>query len=212
MKHSALMIFTLGVLSSQTMAQEFVVSGTSFGGAEPLYAYDDLDPWKHGWIQVIPYYGGYHSYRPYNYKQLLSQSAQAAVWGMPHSMPYSQQFYHRYENFAGADVHARSMQPLPYQSHRSAMVPPGDARSAQLPVIAPASGVRQNEPQTHRSAPGARRAQDFSHQARQTQHIESLAADQSLLNSRLQHVQQQPQQIDGPVMYERLPGPAINAP
>ena len=90
-----------------------------------LYAYDDLDVWKHGWMQVMPYYGGQHSFRPYNYKQVFSQSAQAAAWGMPRSMPYSQQFYHRYENLGGNEIGSLStINPSPYGLQPSAMYQP----------------------------------------------------------------------------------------
>ena len=67
------------------------------GSYEPLYFYDDQEPWKHGYIKVMPYYGGFHSFRPYNYHHVFSQSATAQRLGMSPVMPYSQQFWHRYE-------------------------------------------------------------------------------------------------------------------
>ncbi|MGD9855861.1 MAG: hypothetical protein AB7U20_13025, partial [Planctomycetaceae bacterium] len=76
MRRFALAVMALGLMAGRSPAQEFVIGGPTFGGDEPLYQYDDRDPWKHGWFQVIPYYGGYQSYRPYNYKQVYSQSAQ----------------------------------------------------------------------------------------------------------------------------------------
>lgn len=72
----------------------------SFGSGEPLYSYDDQDRWKHGWLQIMPYYGGFHSFRPYNYHHVFGQSQTAIGWGMPGTMPYSQQFWHRYERQA----------------------------------------------------------------------------------------------------------------
>lgn len=68
----------------------------SVGSSEPLFSYDDQEPWKHGYLQVMPFYGGHHLFLPYNYKSLLAQSQVAAGWGMPNVMPYSQQFWHRY--------------------------------------------------------------------------------------------------------------------
>lgn len=72
----------------------------SFGSGEPLYSYDDQERWKHGYLQIMPYYGGFHSFRPYNYHHVFGQSQTAIGWGMPGTMPYSQQFWHRYERQA----------------------------------------------------------------------------------------------------------------
>lgn len=66
-----------------------------FGGE--LYPYDAQYPWLHGYFQEIPAYGGYVSFRPYNWKHVLSQSQAAAGWGLSPTMPYSQQFWHRYQ-------------------------------------------------------------------------------------------------------------------
>ncbi|MCA8991761.1 MAG: hypothetical protein KDA69_09315 [Planctomycetaceae bacterium] len=85
---------SLGMLRAAA-AQEFV-GASSFGSQEPLYRYDDQEKWKHGWMQDMPYYGGFHAFRPYNYHHVYSQATTAQGWGM--SMPYSQQFWHRYEN------------------------------------------------------------------------------------------------------------------
>jgi hypothetical protein len=68
----------------------------SVGSSEPLFSYDDQEPWKHGYLQVMPFYGGHHLFLPYNYKSVFAQSQVAAGWGMPNVMPYSQQFWHRY--------------------------------------------------------------------------------------------------------------------
>jgi hypothetical protein len=68
----------------------------SVGSGEPLFRYDDQERWKHGWVQNMPYYEGFHSFRPYNYHHVFSQAQTAAGWGMPATMPYSQQFWHRY--------------------------------------------------------------------------------------------------------------------
>ncbi|QDT38948.1 hypothetical protein [Stratiformator vulcanicus] len=87
-------------LGSQTVAfgqMEFSPHGFSGGYGDQLYPYDAPDPWMHGYIQEIPAYGGHRYFRPYNYKHLLAQSQTAAGFGMSPVMPYSQQFWHRYD-------------------------------------------------------------------------------------------------------------------
>lgn len=69
-------------------------------GGDQLYPYDQQDPWLHGYWQEIPAYGGYAHYRPYNYKHVLAQTQAAAGWGLDPRMPYSQQFWHRYQERA----------------------------------------------------------------------------------------------------------------
>jgi hypothetical protein len=125
MRHWNLSVIMLAFLAAQSDAQEFLLSGPTYGGSEPLYSYDDQEVWKHGWLQIMPYYGGHQTFRPYNYKQVISQSAQAAAWGMPPTMPYSQQYYHRYENLPGSEIPALSdIQPAPYGPHPSAFHQP----------------------------------------------------------------------------------------
>lgn len=102
-------------LINGALAQEFV-GPASMGSQEPLYKYDDQEKWKHGWMQDMPYYGGFHAFRPYNYHHVFGQATTAQGWGM--SQPYSQQFWHRYEhmtNLANAGDHGASMQPVPQQ-------------------------------------------------------------------------------------------------
>jgi hypothetical protein len=67
---------------------------------EAFQRFDSQSPWMHGYYQPIPAYGGYGAYRPYNYKHVLSQSQAAGGWGMQPTMPYSQQFWHRYRRRA----------------------------------------------------------------------------------------------------------------
>jgi hypothetical protein len=49
-------------------------------GHEEMYPYDAYDNWVHGHFQEIPAYGGYHFFRPYNYKHVLSQSQTSGGW------------------------------------------------------------------------------------------------------------------------------------
>lgn len=75
------------------------VIGGGFVG-EPMLPYDGPEPWMHGHFQRIPAYGGFHSFRPYNYRHVLAQSQAAGGAGLTPTMPYSQQFWHRYEERA----------------------------------------------------------------------------------------------------------------
>jgi hypothetical protein len=70
------------------------------GRFEQKYPFDTQQNWVHGYFQEIPAYGGHVFYRPYNYKDVLSQSQTAAGWGLSPTMPYSQQFWHRYHDQA----------------------------------------------------------------------------------------------------------------
>jgi hypothetical protein len=105
----ACLVLAVAGIASPALAQEYYpeyygggdyYGPASVGSSEPLFPYDDQEPWKHGYLQIMPFYGGHHLFLPYNYKALLSQSQVAAGWGMPNTMPYSQQFWHRYEQQA----------------------------------------------------------------------------------------------------------------
>lgn len=101
MKQAVWTVVATALICSSLAAQDFSIGGPTAAANEPLFQYDDQEVWKHGWLQIMPYYGGYHSYRPYNYKHVFAQSAQSAAWGMSPTMPYSQQFWHRYEHTSG---------------------------------------------------------------------------------------------------------------
>lgn len=62
---------------------------------EMRYPFDQTDPWLHGYFQEMPAYGGYGSFRPYNYKHVFSHAQVGAMWGMPYSQPYSQDYFNR---------------------------------------------------------------------------------------------------------------------
>ena len=70
------------------------------GSSEQRYPFDTQQSWVHGYFQDIPAYGGHHTFRPYNYKDVLSQSQTAAGWGERPTMPYAQQFWHKYQDQA----------------------------------------------------------------------------------------------------------------
>ena len=67
---------------------------------EPMQRFDSQYPWMHGYLQEIPPYAGYGAFRPYNYKHVFSQAQTAGGWGMSPTMPYAQQFWHRYRKRA----------------------------------------------------------------------------------------------------------------
>ena len=96
-------------MASTGWAQDFVGS-SSVGSSEQLYPYDDQEKWKHGYLKEMPYYHGYHSFRPYNYHHVFSQSQTAAGWGMNPTSAQSQQFWHKYEQMAspGSPMYSQS--------------------------------------------------------------------------------------------------------
>jgi hypothetical protein len=69
--------------------------GFGNGGAQ-LYPFDQQAPWLHGQYQRVPAYGGYSSFRPYNYRHVAPQAQIAANFGGRGGMAYSQQFWNRY--------------------------------------------------------------------------------------------------------------------
>jgi len=101
------------------------------GSAEQRLPSDSQQNWLHGYFQEIPAYGGHPVYRPYNYKDVLSQSQTAAGWGERPAMPYSQQFWHKYHDQATMLKVSRAQQfGTPYYVH-------------QVPVSAPQGWVAQ---------------------------------------------------------------------
>lgn len=96
------------------------------GQYEQRYPFDSNQNWVHGYFQEIPAYGGHAFYRPYNYKDVLSQSQTAGGWGASPVLPYSQQFWHRYHDQATMLKLSQTQQP-------SVGLP-------QSPGLAPASG------------------------------------------------------------------------
>jgi len=118
----ACLVFAVAGITAPALAQDYApqsygggdyYGSASIGSSEPLFSYDDQEPWKHGYLQVMPYYGGHHLFRPYNYKAVFAQSQVAAGWGMPNVMPYSQQFWHRYEQQADLSQPRPLMTPAP---------------------------------------------------------------------------------------------------
>lgn len=109
------LIMVVAALGVEAQAQDYV-GPSSIGSQEPLFSYDDQERWKHGYLQVMPFYHGHHNFLPYNYHHIFGQSQTAGAWGMSPNMPYSQQFWHRYENMAGNGTQQyTSAAPMNYQ-------------------------------------------------------------------------------------------------
>jgi len=83
------------------------------GQYEQRHPFDTQQNWVHGYFQEIPAYGGHTFYRPYNYKDVMSQSQTAAGWGASPTLPYSQQFWHKYHD--QATMLKLSQQSMPVQ-------------------------------------------------------------------------------------------------
>lgn len=91
------------------------------GDGGQLYPYDQQDPWLHGHYQRVPAYGGFASFRPYNYRHVFSQTQIATGWGASHGMPYSQQFWNRYRgSYLQGNLHSAAVPThpvLPSEAH-----------------------------------------------------------------------------------------------
>jgi len=110
----------LGATSVSVSAQDVGMPGMMYSGmiaggsGGQLYPFDRQDPWLHGQIQRMPAYGGFSTFRPYNYRHVLAQTQIATnVWGAAHGHPYSQQFWNRYRtDYLNGNVHSQaSVQP-----------------------------------------------------------------------------------------------------
>lgn len=134
---TALIVLATISIADVASAQEFAADSTLRG--ETLFPYDDQDPWKHGYIQVMPFYGGYHSFRPYNYKHVYAQSAQAAQWGVSAQAPYSQQFWHQYEGRTNLSLTSQMTEFAPTPQ----VVAPVTYQPAPAPPAAPQQPVYQ---------------------------------------------------------------------
>jgi len=162
-----LAVATVALVTLQTAAECSAQSGQ-------LFPYDQQDPWLHGFFQEVPAFGGYASFRPYNYKHSLSQSRIATSWGMPGVLPYSQQFWHRYSRYTtpyrpySTSAHGRGTygQSQPRTSFADGFAAgntgwpafPGPGTTAQpvsTPVGNPAGIVSGQFPLTGHSLPGS---------------------------------------------------------
>ena len=154
-------VIVLASIAGKASAQDFYgdvgaggyLGAGSVGSQEPLYPYDDQEPWKHGYLQIVPYYGGYHSGRPYNYHHVFAQTQTSVGWGMPHGLPYSQQWYNRFDTMG--DPGRSISEPNGYFGYTPA--PQTGSQWAQLgpiqspPMTGPIAPVQYQQPMV---APG----------------------------------------------------------
>lgn len=119
------------------------------GEFEQRYPFDTQQNWVHGYFQEIPAYGGHVFYRPYNYKDVLSQSQTAAGWGAAPQLPYSQQFWHRYHDQATM-LKLSQHAPVPQHAYPVSTPPVDPWAAAYAPLPQP--------PQSYPTAPVAGQA------------------------------------------------------
>ena len=119
-------------------------SGGSVGAPGQLFPYDQQDPWLHGQHQRVPSYGGYRSFRPYNYRHVAPQAQIASSWGGSQGMTYSQQFFNKYRGaYLEGNLHAGNTMPravpTPMQSAVNQTSQPMRTQWATQPVSYPSS-------------------------------------------------------------------------
>lgn len=73
------------------------LNGYSGSNGDTLLPWDTQEAWMHSYFQEIGAYPGYTHFRPYNYKHVFAQTDLSYRWGQPQGMPYSQQWWHRYQ-------------------------------------------------------------------------------------------------------------------
>jgi hypothetical protein len=129
-------------------ANAFSYTGSE-GSSEQRHPFDTQRNWVHGYFQEIPAYGGHHLFRPYNYKDVLSQSQTAAGWGERPTMPYSQQFWHKYHDQA---TMIKSTQNAPIRGQQVVM-PTANRQMPGYPGWTVAPGTQIVVPQQPQMAP-----------------------------------------------------------
>lgn len=102
MRRTSLFAFLVAAMLTASVQAQVGSPGIEYGNTisagdgVQLYPYDQQDPWLHGHFQRVPSYGGFASFRPYNYRHVFAQTQLAQQWGHAHGMPYSQQFWNKY--------------------------------------------------------------------------------------------------------------------
>lgn len=82
----------------------------SGSNGDTLLPFDTQEAWMHGYFQEIGAYSGTQYFRPYNYKHVFAQADLSYRWGQPQGMPYSQQWWHRYQSRASLNPAAAQHQ------------------------------------------------------------------------------------------------------
>lgn len=149
------------------------VTGGIYG--DPLYPFDSQYPWQHGYFQEISPYSGYHYFKPYNYRHVLSQTQTAAGWGITPQLAYSQHFWNRYQeratwkNYAlpprEEDIEEIQQRKKNYQEQRSS------SYYQQQPTMVPVQYQRPQQQQNYyqQPQPQFQQPQQFQQQPAQNQ-------------------------------------------
>ncbi|MCA9058166.1 MAG: hypothetical protein KDA85_06690 [Planctomycetaceae bacterium] len=107
-------LFTTSAFAQVGAPGVYYSGSIAAGDGGQLYPFDRQDPWIHGHYQRIPAYGGYASFRPYNYHHVFSQTQMAGRTGASHGMPYSQQYWNKYRgSYLNENLHSPSMTSTP---------------------------------------------------------------------------------------------------
>ena len=144
-RYGLAMLFAAG-FGGSALAQDYnqqpYIGSSSFGSQETLFRYDDQEPWKHGWKKQMPYHEGFQAFRPYNYHHVFGQTQTAAAYGQ--TMPYSQQWWHRYHSVSAQYNHLQGQPPMAMPQYNSGAVPVPSpsvaAPNAYAPSYGPAPG------------------------------------------------------------------------
>jgi hypothetical protein len=121
----------------QTYAQTTYAPTLAAAPCEPRFCFNAQEPWIHGYTQEVPLYGGFHAFRPYNYKHALAQSQIAAGWGMSATSPYSQQYWHRNHAAASMTGEGAALEAPPLAAPPLAAPPLAAQPLAAQPLAAP---------------------------------------------------------------------------
>lgn len=211
---NALMTVTLALALGQTpigtpyagAVSQTPVGTPSAGGPEndPLYPFDAYDPWVHGSFQEIPAYGGYHSFRPYNYKHVLSQSQVAGGWGMSPTMPYSHEYFRRFREQAATGqprwnanaAYAAEMARLRAQHDYQQTVAQSAPRETWSPMSPAAGSTMRNIDPALYAPPRPSRIDELQAQIRE-QALQLQALENSLQEEQARTAPQYPVQNSG---------------
>ena len=120
MRQTSLFAFLVAAMLTASAQAQVGSPGIEYGNTiaagdgVQLYPYDQQDPWLHGHFQRVPSYGGFASFRPYNYRHVFAQTQLAQQWGHAHGMPYSQQFWNRYRpSYLEGNLHSAYQPEIP---------------------------------------------------------------------------------------------------
>ena len=136
MRRTSLFAFVVAAMLTASVQAQVGSPGIEYGNTlsagdgVQLYPYDQQDPWLHGHFQRVPSYGGFASFRPYNYRHVFAQTQLAQQWGHAHGMPYSQQFWNRYRpSYLEGNLHSTYQQMMQNPQTQGYPSPPYPAQA-----------------------------------------------------------------------------------